>query len=83
MQCSYDTRGNSVPTILLLMQEKLYAQDGLKVCNNFSSFSCNFSKEIAYKLPGNLFDYLFFYLNNVPGRGDFSDKSREQSRGTC
>lgn len=30
MQCSYDTRGNSVPTILLLMQEKLYAQDGLK-----------------------------------------------------
>ncbi|XP_073134418.1 rho GTPase-activating protein 2-like [Henckelia pumila] len=30
MQCSYDTRGNSVPTILLLMQERLYAQGGLK-----------------------------------------------------
>ncbi|XP_019188599.1 PREDICTED: rho GTPase-activating protein 2-like [Ipomoea nil] len=30
MQCSYDTRGNSVPTILLLMQERLYTQDGLK-----------------------------------------------------
>ncbi|KAD5316738.1 hypothetical protein R6Q59_031900 [Mikania micrantha] len=30
MQCSYDSRGNSVPTILLLMQEKLYAQGGLK-----------------------------------------------------
>uniref|UniRef100_A0A0V0IBC3 Putative rho GTPase-activating protein 2-like n=1 Tax=Solanum chacoense TaxID=4108 RepID=A0A0V0IBC3_SOLCH len=30
MQCSYDTRGNSVPTILLLMQERLYSQDGLK-----------------------------------------------------
>ncbi|XP_059300934.1 rho GTPase-activating protein 2-like [Lycium ferocissimum] len=30
MQCSYDTRGNSVPTILLLMQEHLYSQDGLK-----------------------------------------------------
>ncbi|CAN4093142.1 unnamed protein product [Withania somnifera] len=29
MQCSYDTRGNSVPTILLLMQERLYSQDGL------------------------------------------------------
>ncbi|XP_022876941.1 rho GTPase-activating protein 2-like [Olea europaea var. sylvestris] len=30
MQCSYDTRGNSVPTILLLMQERLYVQSGLK-----------------------------------------------------
>ncbi|XAR61270.1 hypothetical protein NMG60_11034918 [Bertholletia excelsa] len=30
MQCSYDSRGNSVPTILLLMQEKLYSQGGLQ-----------------------------------------------------
>ncbi|KAI3787664.1 hypothetical protein L1987_42290 [Smallanthus sonchifolius] len=30
MQCSYDSRGNSVPTILLLVQERLYAQGGLK-----------------------------------------------------
>ncbi|CAH9111503.1 unnamed protein product [Cuscuta epithymum] len=30
MQCSYDNRGNSVPTILLLMQERLYTQGGLK-----------------------------------------------------
>ncbi|KAL3717555.1 hypothetical protein ACJRO7_009054 [Eucalyptus globulus] len=30
MQCSYDSRGNSVPSILLLMQERLYSQDGLK-----------------------------------------------------
>ncbi|XP_072994334.1 rho GTPase-activating protein 2-like [Typha latifolia] len=30
MQCSYDSKGNSIPTILLLMQEKLYAQGGLK-----------------------------------------------------
>ncbi|CAN1823418.1 Rho GTPase-activating protein 2 [Linum perenne] len=30
MQCCYDSKGNSVPTILLLMQEKLYTQDGLK-----------------------------------------------------
>ncbi|WOG83742.1 hypothetical protein DCAR_0102920 [Daucus carota subsp. sativus] len=30
MQCSYDLRGNSVPTILLLMQERLYTQKGLK-----------------------------------------------------
>lgn len=32
MQLSYDTRGNSVPTILLLMQRHLYAQGGLQVC---------------------------------------------------
>ncbi|CAE6139063.1 unnamed protein product [Arabidopsis arenosa] len=30
MQCSYDEKGNSVPTILLLMQERLYSQEGLK-----------------------------------------------------
>ncbi|PKU86993.1 rho GTPase-activating protein 5 [Dendrobium catenatum] len=31
MQCSYDSRGNSVPTILLSMQRHLYSQGGLKV----------------------------------------------------
>ncbi|KAJ6950654.1 rho GTPase-activating protein [Populus alba x Populus x berolinensis] len=31
MQLSYDSRGNSVPTILLLMQRRLYAQGGLQV----------------------------------------------------
>ena len=32
MQLSYDaTRGNSVPTLLLLMQRQLYAQGGLQV----------------------------------------------------
>uniref|UniRef100_A0A2P2P134 Uncharacterized protein MANES_05G069300 n=1 Tax=Rhizophora mucronata TaxID=61149 RepID=A0A2P2P134_RHIMU len=30
MQCSFDSRGNSIPTILLLMQERLYSQGGLK-----------------------------------------------------
>ncbi|XVF32676.1 hypothetical protein REPUB_Repub17cG0103200 [Reevesia pubescens] len=30
MQCSFDSKGNSVPTILLLMQERLYSQRGLK-----------------------------------------------------
>ncbi|KAK8521829.1 hypothetical protein V6N12_066412 [Hibiscus sabdariffa] len=29
MQCSLDSKGNSVPTILLLMQERLYSQGGL------------------------------------------------------
>lgn len=31
LQCSYDPRGNSVPTILLMMQRKLYDRGGLKV----------------------------------------------------
>lgn len=31
MQCSYDNNGNSVPTILLMMQERLYSGAGLKV----------------------------------------------------
>jgi hypothetical protein len=31
MQCTYDGKGNSVPTILLLLQERLYAHGGLKV----------------------------------------------------
>ncbi|WOL02297.1 hypothetical protein Cni_G11016 [Canna indica] len=30
MQCSFDSRGNSVPTILLLMQRRLYEQGGLR-----------------------------------------------------
>ncbi|KAI5066065.1 hypothetical protein GOP47_0018689 [Adiantum capillus-veneris] len=30
MQCSFDAYGNSVPTILLLLQERLYEQGGLK-----------------------------------------------------
>ncbi|KAJ6346449.1 hypothetical protein OIU78_008980 [Salix suchowensis] len=30
MQMSYDSRGNSVPTILMLMQRRLYAQGGLQ-----------------------------------------------------
>lgn len=31
MQCAYDKRGNSVPTILLMLQKRLYAQGGLRV----------------------------------------------------
>ncbi|XP_051134055.1 rho GTPase-activating protein 5 [Andrographis paniculata] len=30
MQMSYDARGNSIPTILLLLQRHLYSQDGLQ-----------------------------------------------------
>lgn len=39
MQLSYDTRGNSVPTILLLMQRHLYALGGLQVYHLDLSFS--------------------------------------------
>ena len=41
MQCGYDDKGNSVPKILLLMLERLYAQDGLKagVFRLFEPFS--------------------------------------------
>jgi hypothetical protein len=35
MQCSYDTKGNSVPTILMLMQDRLYSQEGLKVHSTY------------------------------------------------
>ena len=31
MQLSFDSRGNSVPTILLMMQRRLYTQGGLQV----------------------------------------------------
>ncbi|GJN16623.1 hypothetical protein PR202_gb03628 [Eleusine coracana subsp. coracana] len=31
MQCSYDARGNSIPTILLQMQRRLYDNGGLAV----------------------------------------------------
>jgi hypothetical protein len=38
MQCGYDDKGNSVPKILLLMQQRLYSQDGLKVILNCRPF---------------------------------------------
>jgi len=39
MQCSYDARGNSVPTILLHLQRRLYDQGGLAAEGLFSSGS--------------------------------------------
>lgn len=47
MQCSYDSRGNSVPTILLLMQERLYSQDGLKAEGIFRINPENGKEEIV------------------------------------
>lgn len=36
MQCCDDERGNSVPTILLMMQKQLYSEGGLQVCISYS-----------------------------------------------
>lgn len=40
MQCSYDSRGNSVPTVLMLMQQRLYEQGGLQVYLLISNKKC-------------------------------------------
>lgn len=40
MQLSYDPRGNSIPTILLLLQRHLYSQRGLQVCHVSVIFGC-------------------------------------------
>ncbi|KAF8651669.1 hypothetical protein HU200_063180 [Digitaria exilis] len=45
LQCSYDQRGNSVPTILLMMQRKLYLREGLKIEGIFRINAEN-SKEV-------------------------------------
>ncbi|CAI9781426.1 unnamed protein product [Fraxinus pennsylvanica] len=45
MQLSYDPRGNSVPTILLLLQRRLYAQGGLQVEGIFRITAGNSQEE--------------------------------------
>jgi hypothetical protein len=42
MQCSYDLQGNMVPTILLLLQKRLYDQGGLKVFFFLPSLAVSF-----------------------------------------
>jgi hypothetical protein len=49
MQCGYDDKGNSVPKILLLMQQRLYSQDGLKVILLFAETSF-WGRESSFKL---------------------------------
>ncbi|KAL5545818.1 hypothetical protein UlMin_005505 [Ulmus minor] len=45
MQLSFDSRGNSVPTILLMMQRHLYAQGGLQVEGIFRIAAGNSQEE--------------------------------------
>ncbi|KAF5470945.1 hypothetical protein F2P56_011430 [Juglans regia] len=45
MQLSFDSRGNSVPTILLLMQKKLYALGGLQAEGVFRIAAANSQEE--------------------------------------
>jgi hypothetical protein len=52
MQCGYDDKGNSVPKILLLMQQRLYSQDGLKVILN-----CHFFLNFSSLLPETPFQF--------------------------
>ncbi|BFG43273.1 hypothetical protein CerSpe_295470 [Prunus speciosa] len=47
MQMSFDSKGNSVPTILLLMQERLYSQGGLKAEGIFRINPENSQEEIV------------------------------------
>ncbi|KAM1058035.1 hypothetical protein ACFX1X_031598 [Malus domestica] len=47
MQLSFDLKGNSVPTILLLMQERLYSQGGLKAEGIFRINPENSQEEIV------------------------------------
>ncbi|WOK97319.1 hypothetical protein Cni_G06027 [Canna indica] len=47
MQCSYDSRGNSVPTILLLMQRRLYEQGGTQAVGIFRINAENSQEEYA------------------------------------
>ena len=39
MQLSYDHRGNSIPTILLLMQRHMYSRHGLQVHYHLLSYA--------------------------------------------
>ncbi|XP_062202218.1 rho GTPase-activating protein 4-like [Phragmites australis] len=47
MQCSYDSRGNSVPTILLMMQRRLYEQAGLRAEGIFRINAENSQEELV------------------------------------
>ncbi|TVU50917.1 hypothetical protein EJB05_02314 [Eragrostis curvula] len=47
MQCSFDSRGNSVPTILLMMQRRLYEQGGLRAEGIFRINAENTQEEIV------------------------------------
>ncbi|MQM15533.1 hypothetical protein Taro_048476 [Colocasia esculenta] len=47
MQCSYDSRRNSVPTILLLMQRRLYEQGGLQAEGIFRINAENSQEELV------------------------------------
>ncbi|KAJ4748608.1 hypothetical protein LUZ62_083013 [Rhynchospora pubera] len=50
MQCSLDPRGNSVPKVLLLLQQKLYAQGGLKTEGIFRINADNNQEELVRDL---------------------------------
>ena len=67
MQCSYDRKGNSVPTILLLLQERLYDKKGLRVCCFISKYQFKKTivfadKVLASNLPHSKIVYVFWLI---------------------
>lgn len=67
MQCSYDSKGNSVPTILLLMQERLYSQGGLKVGTNIMICFVIWAIDYALARLGHWLSFLLSLLNEFSG----------------
>lgn len=80
MQLSFDSKGNSVPTILLLMQERLYSQGGLKV-QDFVGYQYSFVCICDFLL----FPYYCSYTSfeTFAGRRNIPYKPGEQQRGVC
>ncbi|GAB2274594.1 Rho GTPase-activating protein 1 [Dionaea muscipula] len=60
MQLSFDSRGNCVPTILILMQQRLYSQRGLQAEGIFRINAENSQEEFAWfrELPTGVLDPL-------------------------
>lgn len=79
MQCTYDDRGNSVPTILLMMQKRLYSGGGLLVSFQFISTIVALLNASHCCVKTKL--RLYFVVNAVEGRRDISDKRGKQPRG--
>jgi len=72
MQLSYDSRGNSVPTILLLMQRHLYVQGGLQVNHLYDKRLC-YKRLFNFQMTSSIilisFKVEFVYV----GGGDFQN----------
>ena len=76
MQCSYDRNGNSVPTILLLLQKRLYDLGGLKV-NMIYNVHCqenelNYISTYVKMELGLMFSFFLFFAYQFLVKAGFS-----------